>query len=688
MDVKPRHLDLLVTLSSPSLSPDGEQAVFAARRPSFDVDDYVGRIWSVATAGRGRPRPLTRGTLDSAPQLSPDGSAVAFLRGGVGVSSQLAIVSAEGGEPRILTDAPLGVLEFIWSRDSRRLAFVARIPEAGRYGTLDGVPAEREDPRLVIGNKYQANGLGFTRDRPRGIYVLDVPSLDEEPWLEPVGRAATSAEEEPRGDAALGGRRGLPLAKLLTPVESDCHQPEFTPDGKQLYFTAALHAGEDSDLRLMIHSVSITGGEPRLVAGGARSARAWSQPRFSRDGATLFLLTEQLGDDGVDIVGHALSVAALTADAEPGAEPRLLTDPQTTDYGASWTFLEPYGEDSVLAPARVRGCGELHAISAEGYAEVLVRGPRVVTAAAERAGVVVAVVSEATRPTELARVDAGRLMQLTDFAQPLVAAATPLEPRELTVQGKNGNDVHGWVFVPKGAGPHPVLLNIHGGPFSNFDWSFFDEAQVYVRAGYAVVQCNPRGSASYGQEHGRAIKERMGMVDMADVLAFLEGACAQFKSLDGERVGVMGGSYGGYLTAWITAHDHRFAAAVVERGYLDPAAFVGTSDIGWFFSDVYVGVDPEQVEQQSPMAKVGQVRTPTLVIHSERDLRCPFEQAQRYFAALRRGGVTARMLVFPGENHELSRSGSPWHRRQRFEAILDWWAEQLPVRMKEARRGR
>lgn len=688
MDVKPRHLDLLVTLSSPSLSPDGEQAVFAARRPSFDVDDYVGRIWSVATAGRGRPRPLTRGTLDSAPQLSPDGSAVAFLRGGVGVSSQLAIVSAEGGEPRILTDAPLGVLEFIWSRDSRRLAFVARIPEAGRYGTLDGVPAEREDPRLVIGNKYQANGLGFTRDRPRGIYVLDVPSLDEEPWLEPVGRAATSAEEEPRGDAALGGRRGLPLAKLLTPVESDCHQPEFTPDGKQLYFTAALHAGEDSDLRLMIHSVSITGGEPRLVAGGARSARAWSQPRFSRDGATLFLLTEQLGDDGVDIVGHALSVAALTADAEPGAEPRLLTDPQTTDYGASWTFLEPYGEDSVLAPARVRGCGELHAISAEGHAEVLVRGPRVVTAAAERAGVVVAVVSEATRPTELARVDAGRLMQLTDFAQPLVAAATPLEPRELTVQGKNGNDVHGWVFVPKGAGPHPVLLNIHGGPFSNFNWSFFDEAQVYVRAGYAVVQCNPRGSASYGQEHGRAIKERMGMVDMADVLAFLEGACAQFKSLDGERVGVMGGSYGGYLTAWITAHDHRFAAAVVERGYLDPAAFVGTSDIGWFFSDVYVGVDPEQVERQSPMAKVGQVRTPTLVIHSERDLRCPFEQAQRYFAALRRGGVTARMLVFPGENHELSRSGSPWHRRQRFEAILDWWAEQLPVRIKEARRGR
>ena len=187
--MKPRHLDLLVTLSSPTLSPDGEQAVFAASRPSFEVDDHVGRIWSVATAGRGRPRPLTRGTSDLAPQLSPDGQTVAFLRGGIDAKPQLAVVAAEGGEPRIITDAPLGVDEFVWSRDSRRLAFVARMPEEGRYGTLEGVPAEREDPRLIVGNKYQANGIGYIRDRPRGIYLLEVPSLDEEPWLEPRGRA-------------------------------------------------------------------------------------------------------------------------------------------------------------------------------------------------------------------------------------------------------------------------------------------------------------------------------------------------------------------------------------------------------------------------------------------------------------------------------------------------------------------
>ena len=155
----------------------------------------------------------------------------------------------------------------MWSRDSRKLAFVARMPEEGRYGTLEGVPAEREDPRLIVGNKYQANGIGYIRDRPRGIYLLEVPSLDEEPWLEPRGRAATGTEEEPRDNTTLGGRRGIPQARLLTPLEADCRQPEFTPDGKRVCFTAALHAGEDSDLRSMIHLVPVTGGEPVLVAG-------------------------------------------------------------------------------------------------------------------------------------------------------------------------------------------------------------------------------------------------------------------------------------------------------------------------------------------------------------------------------------------------------------------------------------
>jgi dipeptidyl aminopeptidase/acylaminoacyl peptidase len=184
-----------------------------------------------------------------------------------------------------------------------------------------------------------------------------------------------------------------------------------------------------------------------------------------------------------------------------------------------------------------------------------------------------------------------------------------------------------------------VLLNIHGGPFAQYTVALFDEAQVYAEAGYAVVMCNPRGSAGYGQAHGRSIKERMGTVDMQDVLAFLDGAVEKFSSLDQDAVGIMGGSYGGYLTAWTISQDHRFKAAIVERGFLDPVSFTGSSDIGWFFGGEYNGRSEELVAAQSPMAAIAAVRTPTLVIHSEDDLRCPVEQGQRYFTMLKQQGV-------------------------------------------------
>ena len=141
----------------------------------------------------------------------------------------------------------------------------------------------------------------------------------------------------------------------------------------------------------------------------------------------------------------------------------------------------------------------------------------------------------------------------------------------------------------------------------------------------------------------------------------------------------MGGSYGGYLTAWTIAHDHRFAAAIVERGFLDPETFVGTSDIGDFFGQEYLGEDRDRIREQSPQAVAQSVSTPTFVIHSADDLRCPLGQAETYYATLKARGVEAELLIFPGENHELSRSGRPRHRVQRFEAMLDWWDRYLPV---------
>lgn len=271
---------------------------------------------------------------------------------------------------------------------------------------------------------------------------------------------------------------------------------------------------------------------------------------------------------------------------------------------------------------------------------------------------------------------------LTDYAAPLRSAASVPGVRrieELTGTAADGTPVHGWVVLPDGAGPHPVLRVVHGGPFGQDTWAFFDEAQVYASAGYAVVIGNPRGSGGYGLDHGRAVIGAMGTLDVDDVLALLDAALER-PDLDGSRVGIMGGSYGGFMTSWVAAHHgDRFVAAWSERAVNAWDSFAGSSDIGWYFADAYVGADPEEQRRRSPLTYAAQVTIPFMVAHSEQDWRCPIEQGQRQFVALRRAGVDASFLVFPGEGHELSRSGTPWHRVQRFEHVLAWWAEHLPV---------
>ncbi|MGM0386126.1 MAG: TolB family protein, partial [Actinomycetota bacterium] len=252
------HLDLIVTTSRPSLTPDGRHAVVATSRPSFATDADTGQLWLVDTAGAVSPRRLTRGTADGAPQVSPDGALIAFLRRDGKGRGQLAVMDARGGEPRVLTDAPLGVGQVAWSPDGRRLAFTARIPAPGRYGTLEGVDAAHEDARRITGFKYQMNGLGYVEDKRQGVFVLDVPPVDDEPWLEPIGRAAKEIKEgdgsakpdTAKSDTAkLGGAEGLPEARQLTPPDRDASDPCFGPDGTWVYFTAALHDGAGTDLR-------------------------------------------------------------------------------------------------------------------------------------------------------------------------------------------------------------------------------------------------------------------------------------------------------------------------------------------------------------------------------------------------------------------------------------------------------
>ncbi|GAA1444264.1 S9 family peptidase [Leifsonia poae] len=659
--MKAVDLGLLTSVSAPTVHPGGGRAVVSVTHPSLEADATVGQLWTVPLTGHAAPKRLTRGFRDVAPQFSPDGRLIAFLRAVPKSAPQLYVVDAAGGEPVQATDRTLGVSEFAWAPDGRSLAFVSRTPEQGRYGTVDGLEPDAESPRRISTLNYRANGVGYITDRRSHVFSIPVPDV----WGEPLVQPAPTAE---------GTSPARPLVvepRQLTDGDWDDHGVAFSPDGTTLAFLSARHDSRDDDLRENVFLLTIgSDEEPRDVTGafGDFSAGAVG---YGLNGV-LYFSAQDVGPTGRDFV--ARNTALFAFDSVDSA-PRRLTDPETVDLTGS--DIVAFEDDSVLVLDAVRGGVVLTAVTSQGAARRLTDEQSIVNGAAAAGELVVVSISDATSAGDVAVVEPTGLRRLTDFSRALRGSGV-IAGRELTVAARDGYPVHGWVVVPEGEGPHPVLLNIHGGPYASYTGALFDEAQVYADAGYAVVMCNPRGSAGYGQEHGRVIRQAMGTVDLTDVLDFLDGALEANAGFDASRVGIMGGSYGGYLTAWTIAHDHRFAAAIVERGFLDPVAFVGTSDIGSFFGDEYTGTDPELIASQSPQAVVEQVTTPTLVMHSANDLRCPLSQAERYYAALKRNGAEAELLVFPGEDHELSRGGRPRHRRERFDAILDWWARYLP----------
>jgi dipeptidyl aminopeptidase/acylaminoacyl peptidase len=643
--MRPTDLALLRIPGVPAVSPDGRMAVVAVGRPDLDADEYRSQLWAVPTDGSASARPLTSGHLDSAPAFSPDGRWLTYLSAEPGGRPQVWLLPTAGGAPRRLTDHHLGAGAPVWAPDSRRLAYVARVPEEGRYGTVDGVGPGAEPPRLITTLTYRRDGIGFLGDRPSQVFVLDLPSDfddDTAPLPEPV---------------------------QVTTGTADCADVAWRPDGAELAFVSARHPRADVDLVRDVYAIAPDGSGLRRITGSRGDC---ALPAYDASGQLYVTAVPDLGPDGLDFVARQ----AVPCRVDDGVLHPLL-DPALHHRGDE-TSATVVVDGAVLVGVQREGAVELLRVPLDGgAAQTLVDGPFTVRGFAAAGRVVVAVVAHDRSAGELIAITPGRRRLLTAFGRRLGETGRVHRMRERTATAPDGYPVHGWVTVPPGPGPHPVLLSVHGGPFAQYGWTLFDETQAYVSAGYAVVQCNPRGSSGYGEAHGRAIKGAFGELDAADVLAFLDDALTD-PELDAERVGIMGGSYGGYLTTFLIGRTRRFAAAISERAFLDPVSFVGSSDIGWTFPDQYLGTDPERLAAQSAMTGAPAITTPTLVIHSEEDWRCPLEQGARLYVELKRRGVPSELLLFPGEGHELSRSGRPRHRLARLEHVLRWWARWLP----------
>ena len=665
--MKSTDLHLFRALGRPAPVADGTVFV-ALSTPELDKDRYRGIVWRVAPGAE--PVEFTHGPRDSSPVLSPDGQTVVFLRAGESGPPQLHAIPVGGGESRQLADHPLGASAVVFAPDGLSIAYLAAVPEAGRYGTPppavddpgerpavattsdrpDKIAPEAEPPRRLTQMSYRVDGKGYLTDKPEQIFVVEL-----------------TADAAPR---------------QLTAEPDGASRPSFTPDGSRLIYVR--RTAPDA-LTEEIAAVSVAASAPAvgdLVVATAGDAAA---PVVSGD--TVFYIGSAFS--GFDFPGRTPGLWAARLD---GSAPRRLTDEATVHVESAAGEPVVVG-DSVLVAVADRGSVSVRAVpvSADGAAlaelPTVIGGPRVVKAFSVNGSRLAAVVATPAGTGDVVTVAVGSdsgsdggaaEAVLTDVSAPLREAGIGRQV-EITGTAPDGYPVHGWLVLPDGDGPHPVLLAVHGGPHSAYGWGLFDEAQMYATNGYAVVLPNPRGSSGYGQEHGRAIVGAMGTVDADDVLALLDAALER-PDCDASRVGVMGGSYGGFMTTWLGGHTGgRFAAAISERALNAWDSFSGSSDIGYFFAAGYVGTDRQAQWAASPLAYADRIEIPFLIIHSEQDWRCPIEQGQRLYVALKSRGGQAEMLVFPGEGHELSRSGRPQHRRQRFDAILAWWAKHLPV---------
>jgi len=257
-------------------------------------------------------------------------------------------------------------------------------------------------------------------------------------------------------------------------------------------------------------------------------------------------------------------------------------------------------------------------------------------------------------------------------------------PERFTYEGADGWPVEGWVMRPAGfeeGRRYPTILQIHGGPHGAYGEAFSHEFQVLAAEGFALVFTNPRGSQGYGQRFTAATRHDWGGKDYEDIMRGLEAALARFPFLDPGRLGVAGGSYGGFMTNWVIGHTDRFKAAVTMRSISNHLSQWGTSDLAFMKGFWEFPGDPWEAPawywERSPLAYVAKIRTPLLILHSEMDLRCPMPEAEQLFAALKKLRREVVLVRFPGESHDLSRTGRPAHRLERLRWIVKWFADHL-----------
>ncbi len=656
-------------LSDPQISPDGNHVVFVNKTVG-DKNAYAQNLWMVSAESKstwGQPRAFTNGGRDRHPRWSPCGSMIAFISARDKERPQVALIPAAGGEARNLTDFPEGsVRDFKWSPD----------------GTMLAVSFREQDPDWTSAAKKQREEGGLT-DPPR---VLD-------DWFcryDGDGYFNAQRYRLHIVDVATGKSRIIETRDNLGFFSYD-----FSPDSKQLAVTrnrdrlAHVRSWKDEIVRINIATGKIT--LVRNMPEGPKGNVAWSpdgrflayagriglDDSYSTENLELFVCDPVKGSPrsltgSEDYCMMAVSIGD-TSEAEFAPKFRWASDSRRLYLQIGWhgethlaTVLRKGGK--IAFHTRGPSAYQLGNLSKDGKRIAIVRGTT--TTLDEVAVADVATVKRT-------------ITQLTNLNGPLLRQLRLSRIKSHWIPTADGTKVQTWVMMPpdaKASRKYPGILEVHGGPHGQYGIGFFHEFQMLAAQGYVVVFSNPRGSKGYGREHTAAIRGSWGKADWIDIQA-VHAFMKEHRQIEKTRIGIMGGSYGGYMTNWAVGHTDEFRAAITDRCVSNLVSKFGNSDYMALPDHYWEGNAwdrPEARWNASPIKYFKGVKTPMLIIHSEGDLRCNIEQGEEVFTALKLQNVPARMVRYPrSTSHGMSRGGPPDMRLHRLGQITEWWARWM-----------
>jgi dipeptidyl aminopeptidase/acylaminoacyl peptidase len=639
------------------LSPDGSRIAYSVTTIDKNHNDYRSSIYISSSDGSFSRRLTTFDAKDTRPAWSPDGKHIAFLSNR-SESSQIWMIRADGGEASKVSDLGEGVTSFDWAPDGTSFVAVSKSTGPHVMPGKDEDSEETSDVRHITKIRYKADGDGFLDDKVNHL------------WIVPVNG------DEPR---------------QLTHSDAHDDSPRWSPNGREIAFVTNRSAGREWNTVSEIWVIPAGGGEERRLLGG--DTAKFSSPSWSPDGTKLAAVGSWNAEAGGAVNDDLWVVSA------GGGEPRNLTaefdrsigDSAMSDvYTPSSTF-PAWTSDAQRIRCLVSDAGSTHLYSFGlngSEPQRLTHGDQRVSGFSSDDGDATVAYISATpaNPGDIfvTKVHGESPVRVTSLNGEMLSQIALPEPEEFWVASQSdGQQIQGWVIKPVDFNPaskYPMILQIHGGPHSMYANAFMHEFQLMAARGYVVVYTNPRGSQGYGEAFTRDTHMAWGEKDMPDLMAAVDHIVDQ-GYVDDARIGVTGGSYGGYMTLWVIGHTDRFKAAVTQRCVSNLFSFFGTSDIGWTFGAYEFGGTPwdarDRLLKYSPISYVQVMTTPLLIVHSEQDFRCPIEQSEQVFISLKKLGREVEFVRIPDENHNLSRSGKPQHRIERLEHIVGWFDRYL-----------